>query len=366
MYICLRREPQLRFKEFNDKWEEKKLGDIVSSSSSNLSINTLEDNSGDYPLYGATGFIKNVDFYQKKEKYISIVKDGAGVGRTILCPPFSSILGTLQYLNIKNNNNIDFIYFFLKKLNFNKYIVGSTIPHIYFKDYSKEKLNIPSLGEQEKIANFLCLVDKKIELLEKTLKLLKTYKKGIMQQIFNQKLRFKNENGAGYPEWGEKKLRDIVSSSSSNLSINTLEDNSGDYPLYGATGFIKNVDFYQKKEKYISIVKDGAGVGRTILCPPFSSILGTLQYLNIKNNNNIDFIYFFLKKLNFNKYIVGSTIPHIYFKDYSKEKLNTPSLEEQEKIANFLSKIDEKIEKTAKVLEENKEFKKGLLQKILY
>jgi type I restriction enzyme, S subunit len=101
-----------------------------------------------------------------------------------------------------------------------------------------------------------------------------------------------------------------------------------------------------------------------LLCKPFSSVLGTLDIIKTKTNNNLYFLFLTLKRINFNKYITGSTIPHIYFKDYSKEKINIPSIKEQLKIANILSAIDTKIEQVNTQLEKTKAFKKGLLQQM--
>ena len=111
-------------------------------------------------------------------------------------------------------------------------------------------------------------------------------------------------------------------------------------------------------------MKDGAGVGRSFFCEKKTSVLSTLNYLDVINKNNLKFCYYILNRINFTKYIVGSSIPHIYFKDYKNEKINLPCLEEQQKIADFLSSIDDKIEKLSSKLEELKEFKKGLLQQM--
>ena len=159
-------------------------------------------------------------------------------------------------------------------------------------------------------------------------------------------------------------MKDILLSSSSNLSMADLEDNFGDYKLYGATGFIKCIDFFDQKEGYMAIVKDGAGVGKTFLCDPKSSVLSTLLYLTPKKDYNLKFCYYLLKTLHFGKYKVGSTIPHIYYKDFSKEKVFIPSVEEQEKIARFLTAIDKKIDFTQNQITEMEKFKKGLLQQM--
>ena len=156
----------------------------MKSYSSNLSINKLEENIGEYPLYGAEGIIKYVDFYEMKSPYISIIKDGAGVGRLNLCNEFSSALGTLQCLIPKQDININFLYFYLKTLNFYKYIVGSTIPHIYFKDYSKERIKVTSLRRQQDIGNYFSLCEKKNNMIKEEIEILNKFKQGLLQKMF--------------------------------------------------------------------------------------------------------------------------------------------------------------------------------------
>ena len=113
-------------------WKVKTLGDICEKGSSNISINKIKDDDGEYPIYGAKGFIKNVSFYHQDKKYISIIKDGAGIGRIEFREPFSSVIGTLQYLIPKSEINIKYLYYFLLGVDFLKYSLGAAIPHIYF------------------------------------------------------------------------------------------------------------------------------------------------------------------------------------------------------------------------------------------
>src|SRR5690606_38746766 len=103
----------------------------------------------------------------------------------------------------------------------------------------------------------------------------------------------------------------------------------------------KKVDFYQEEKDYISIVKDGAGVGRLFYCKGFSSVLGTMDIIKPNGGVNTYFLYCLLSNIDFVQYISGSTIPHIYFKNYSGEVVGIPSLKEQTKIATFLSAIDD-------------------------
>lgn len=165
-------------------YEEIKLKDIVKHYASNLSINKLDENQGNYPLYGADGIIKYVDFYEMETPYISIIKDGAGVGRLDLCEEFSSALGTLQCIVPKENIDINFLFFFLKTINFRKYVVGSTIPHIYFKDYSNEKIKLPSLKNQKIIGDYFSLLEKRNDMIKDEINYFNSFKQGLLQKMF--------------------------------------------------------------------------------------------------------------------------------------------------------------------------------------
>src|SRR3989344_2278772 len=124
-------------------WEVKKLSEVCEKGSSNISINKIDNDNGKYPIYGAKGLIKKVSFFHQDKEYISIIKDGAGIGRIEFREPFSSVIGTLQYINPKPTINIKYLYYFLLGIDFSKYSQGAAIPHIYFKDYSKEELVLP-------------------------------------------------------------------------------------------------------------------------------------------------------------------------------------------------------------------------------
>ena len=220
-------------------------------------------------------------------------------------------------------------------------------------------IKIPSFNEQKKISDFIELIDKKRNMLEKKYEFYQDFKKYLMQQIFAQKLRFDFDE-----KWRQYKLKDLLTVKSSSISINQLENNEGKYPLYGASGFLKNIDFCEMETDYISIVKDGSGVGNLSYHEKNSSIVNTSQYLLPKKNFNIDFLYYLLQTLNLMKYVNGSSIPHIYFKDYCVEKVNIPTVEEQEKIGNLFVDVDKTIDTLNKNINLMQEFKKGLLQQM--
>jgi type I restriction enzyme S subunit len=393
--------PKFRFKGFEGNWINISYGDIYSFYTTNsFSRDNLNYESGEIKNihYGdihtkfATLFdiskenvpyinsdinvskLKDENFCQEKDLVIADAsEDYADIGKTIELVNLNNekIVAGLHTLLARPNKKEmakGFAGYLVQTWNFRKQVMtiaqGTKVLSLSTSRLAALKLNIPSLPEQQKIASFLSAVDEKIQLLNKKKQLLEQYKKGVMQQLFSGKLRFKDENGKVYPKWEEKKFGDVAEKKSSNIAANAIAENTGEYKIYGATGFLKTVDFYKEEEPYISIVKDGAGVGRTLLCDAKTSVLGTLDIIKPIPNVDLYFLYSVLNNIDFVKYTKGSTIPHIYFKDYSTENINIPCLEEQKKIADFLSAIDVKIESLSNQINQTQNFKKGLLQQM--
>lgn len=135
------------------------------------------------------------------------------------------------------------------------------------------------------------------------------------------------------------KLKDVCKKESSNIALKDLEKMDGIYPIYGASGFIKNVDFYQQEKEYIAVVKDGAGIGRVMHLPAKSSVIGTMQYIVPDDGVNVSYLAYALEHMNLAKYYTGATIPHIYFKDYGNEPLPEYTYEVQCSIADVLDGV---------------------------
>jgi len=137
------------------KWEMVRLGDVTIGKVTNIAQKDLLDNDGAYPIYGASGLIKRVDFYNHDKPYIGVVKDGAGIGRTSLMPAKSSLIGTMQYIIPSDDINVNYLYYAVARLNLSRFFTGATIPHIYYKDYKNEQIPLPPLEVQKKIADIL-------------------------------------------------------------------------------------------------------------------------------------------------------------------------------------------------------------------
>lgn len=140
------------------------------------------------------------------------------------------------------------------------------------------------------------------------------------------------------------KLEDVCERGSSNLKQSDIIDKTGEYPIYGAAGYIGNVDFYHQEKSYVAVVKDGAGIGRTTLHPAKSSTIGTMQYLLPKENVLPEYLCYVVRYMHLEKYFTGATIPHIYFKDYKNEEFNLDPLDQQGEIVEILGKVESIIE----------------------
>ncbi|WP_336667445.1 restriction endonuclease subunit S [Elizabethkingia meningoseptica] len=376
--------PNLRFPGFDEEWENKKLGEIATfSKGKGISKNEIVDN-------GETECIRYGELYTFYEEVISQIqsKTNTDISSLVLSEANDVIIpasGETQIdiatascvlksgvalggdLNIiKTKNNGVFLSYYLnskKKLEIAKLSQGISVVHLYSSQLALLNLKLPQFEEQKKLANFLSLLNSRIQTQKKIISQLKSQMSNLKDLIFEQQLRFKNDKENEFPDWKGSKLEDICEKKSSNISANKIEDNVGNYPIYGATGILKSIDFYEVENDYVSIIKDGAGVGRLIYCKGKSSVLGTLDIIQSKNVN-LYFIFLLLSRIDFKKYITGSTIPHIYFKDYKKENFQIPSIKEQEKIANFFKLLDDKINTESSLLIQYENQKKYLLQNL--
>ena len=185
-------------------WGIKKIKDICDKASSNIVQNKIAELNGDYPVFGASGFVQNVDFYHRDTDYIGVVKDGSGVGRVNVYPAYSSLLGTLQYILPKEGYAINYVAYALKSLNLAEYASGAAIPHIYFKDYGEKTIAVPPREEQERIVEELVCLGGVIEKKREQLRELDALAQSIFYQMFGDPIT--NEK-----RWEVKKLKNITS-----------------------------------------------------------------------------------------------------------------------------------------------------------
>lgn len=399
--------PKLRFKEFTEEWEEDKLSNL-SELIKDGTHGTHENVENGVVLLSAKD-IKNgkiqiqkdcrkisLDDFQKIHKNYTLQNDDL----------LLSIVGTIGEVGIIENYNNNYTFqrsvgiVRLKKQKLNpsycfQYFKTEIFQNIlknkanssaqagvYLGELSKININFSSFQEQQKIADFLSCVDTKISLTEEKLENLKIYKKGIMQKIFSQEIRFKDKNGNDYPEWEEKRLGDLVEEYIEKTTVN----NQYQVLSSTATGIYLQEEYFKKQTAsennigyriipknyftYRSMSDTGNFtfniqkiIEKGIVSPAYpvfknkqEVILKEYLYFTLNNSKKIIEQILVLKE--------GGTRYALSFSKFLKLKLDVPILEEQQKIADFLSSIDDKIEKTENKLNELKKFKKGLLQKM--
>ncbi len=224
-------------------WEYCQLEDAVKKGSSNISLNKIKGEDGEYPVFAAKGFVQNVSFYHQEEDYLAIIKDGAGIGRVSKHPAKSSVVGTMQYLIPKEGFDIDFIKYFLEGIDFEKHRNGSTIPHIYFKDYKSEKFpNIP-LPEQQCIVSILdqafAAIDKAKANAEENLQNAKELFESYLQGVFEKK-------GDG---WIQTTLSDLFNVKHGFAFQGKYFSNNGEYVLLTPGNFYEEGGYRDRGEK---------------------------------------------------------------------------------------------------------------------
>lgn len=166
-----------------------KLSEVSSGYTKNIAQKDLVNNNGSYPIYGASGYIKDVDFYVSDKPYIGIVKDGSGVGRVGLYPAYSSLLGTMQYILPKENIDIAYLMYALRKMKLGETFSGAAIPHIYYKDYRKNELNYREVSEQKAISEELSCIENTIVICENKILTLDELVKSRFIEMFGEPLQ---------------------------------------------------------------------------------------------------------------------------------------------------------------------------------
>lgn len=370
----------MRFSGFDDEWNEVKLGDI-STFLDNKRIPLKEDDrkqiKGEYPYYGASGIIDYVNDYIFDEELILMGEDGANIvtrsSKLIFLAKGKYWVNNHAYV-IKADNNINqyFLSESLERINYEKYNTGTAQPKLNREVCQKIKVKIPQFNEQNKIANFLLVIDEKLRLLEQKYQYYQNFKKYLMQQIFTQKLRF-NFNDT----WKTVKIKDIFDERSEKgfLDLELLSVTLND-------GVIKRSEIESKdnsnenKSNYKHVLpgdivynsmrmwQGASGVS------PYEGIVSPAYTILIPKNVYSKYFGYYFKTnemvYQFKKYSQGLTSDtwNLKYPLISEIKIKIPSIEEQKEITNVFEIMDEKIKILQNNIDELTTFKKGLLQQM--
>ena len=409
--------PKLRFRDEQGQnypdWQNIFLGDIF------IPINhftSLDDRNKLYSLTVENGITPKTERYdrsflvKKNDKFKIVHKN------EFVYNPMNMTIGAVGYNNLdkdivvsgyyvvmrSNSINTDqFWYNWLKSYNairlFKRKATGSLTEkqRIQFSTFEKIKADIPSFPEQEKIADFLTSYDRMIDVQSQRVEAMKNRKKGLLQKIFSQEIRFKDEQGQDYPEWKKAQFCDLFSSlrknSLSRDALNyecgtlrnihygdilvkfhaTIKSMDSNIPYVNSNKIPKTYDVLKAGDIIIADTAEDetAGKGVELIEDSIPTISGlhTLPY-RPKINFACGYLGYFLNSTIYHKQLLpllhGIKVLSLTKSELEKTMITYPSLPEQQKIADFLTVVDTQIEVEEKRLETMKTIKKGLLQQM--
>lgn len=411
----VKKVPELRFPEFSGEWEEKMLGDVLTILDGDRGKNY--PSGSDFLEYGHTlflnasnvtknGFSFTLKQYITEKKSISmgngkLVKDDVvlttrgsigNIGwydeeiyREI---PYARINSGMLILRSNNKDMASFVSQFLMstkgKRQIDRISFGSAQPQLTKKDIKLYRIDFPQIKEQQKIGEFFSKLDRQIELEEQKLEKLEEQKKGYMQKIFSQELRFKDGNGNNYSEWIKTNLKFLVSYKNGKGYEKEVVQN-GKYNIINLNsistkGMLKDSGKYSdfeditlKKNDLIMILSDvakGNLIGKTAIIDQDDKYLLNQRVASLRikdeSTSNVLFIYYFINY--FRQYFInmstGMSQLNINKSTVEDFLIYLPYIEEQDKIGNFFSNLDKSIIKQLDKIELLKERKKGFLQKM--
>ena len=272
---------------------------------------------------------------------------------------------TLFYTHSFVNSSPRFVLYLFSNINWLEYNEASGVPSLSKTTISKIQIFSPQIAEQEKIASFLSLIDERIQSCSETIKERKREKAALLNQLFSQKLRLPQFSD----EWQQTMLGEIAEILNSRRKPITSSDRvRGDYPYYGASGIIDYVNEYIFDEQLLLIGEDGAKWGKdektAFIVNGRCWVNNHAHVLRFQNYPTYKLIEAFFFSLNLKPFVTGDAPPKLTLENLKSILIHFPSLAEQEKIADFLSLIDERIEVEEELLEQYERQKRYLLKQM--
>ncbi len=401
--------PELRFTGFEDKWEETNLGNIANIVGGGTPKTEIPEYwNGEINWYSPVEIGDRNYVYESKNKItqLGLKKSSAkilpigtvlftaraGIGNTAILKKEGATNQGFQSI-IPKEGVLDTYFIFSRTNELKRYGeihgAGSTFVEISGKEMAKMPISIPVIKEQQKIGDFFSKLDRQIELEEQKLSLLEEQKKGYMQKLFSQELRFKDENGDDYPEWMETNIRNTFDNKG-GTALEKEFDNNGTHKVISIGSYSMNSTYNEQNlrinkneftEKYLlnegdlamvlnDKTKEGNIIGKSIYIDEDDKYIynqRTERLIPVTGNNH-KFLWYLMNSEQFRKKIKqmmqGATQVYINYNSIKDLSIYLPILEEQNKIENFLGDIFNIIKNQSDKVELLKRRKKGFLQKM--
>ena len=377
--------PEIRVRGFSDEWKQRKLNELIMYQSSNLTASDASD-IGKYDLYDANTIIGKTNIEPIRSEYITVIKDGAGVGRIRVLPPNTMFIGTMGGLQA-TKSDLSYIYTLLSRFELGKECSGSTIPHIYFKDYGNNEYFVPTIEEQQTIGSYFAKIDNLIPLHQHKYESLVAVKKAMLEKMFPKEgetvpeIRF-----AGFTDpWEQRKLEDVARilggnawkasdySDDGEYLVVTIANVSGEVIINDSVGnriSCDNPDVYLLNKDDILVSLTG-NVGRVSKMSNIKGLLNQRVGKILPNNSDInaDFLFHVLRNPHFERAMIdagqGAAQKNIRNDDVLNYAFFLPvEKDEQNIIAHYFNRLDNLItlhQRRCKVL---KNLKSALLNKM--
>ena len=333
-----------------------KLEDVCERGSSNLKQSDIVNKTGEYPIYGAAGYIGNVDFYHQEKSYVAVVKDGAGIGRTTLHPAKSSVIGTMQYLLPKENVLSEYLCYVVRYMHLEKYFTGATIPHIYFKDYKNEQFNLDLLDRQGEIVEILGKVESIIETHRNELQKLDELIKARFVELF------------GDPVLNDKKLPTVSGDSFFKLSNGKAVSEEKRYkvgiPAYGGNGISWFTDKPLIADDTLVVGRVGFQSGNIHYAKGPLWVTDNAMYISKYDKDKFDLMFLcdLMQHVDFSRFQDAGDLKKITQKPFMKFQYILPSIALQQQFVDFKRQVDKSKAAVQKALDETQLLFDSLMQ----
>jgi len=382
--------PAIRFKGFSGEWVSSELGKLLDITSA-ARVHKNEWTDTGVPFFRTSDVVSIYKGQENKKAYISfelykelsarsgtvkkddlLITGGGSIGIPYLITTIDPMYfkdADLLWLKNTTDTNGYLLFTFFSSPPFRKYINSithiGTISHYTIEQAKTTPIYVSEESEEQtKIGNYFQQLDTLIAQHQQKHNKLLNLKKALLEKMFPKQgatepeIRFKGFCG----EWEDKALKEICTYHTSSLTVSdaTIE---GKYKLHDANKAIGYTDKNVQNFDYITIIKDGSGVGRVRLLPKKTSFIGTMGAIQAEKSD-IHFLYCCLIKIDFSKHISGATIPHVYFSAYGNDNCITPIFEEQTKIGNLFKQLDTLITQHQAQLKKLNNIKQACLEKM--
>lgn len=397
-----KRIPNIRFPEFTSEWNETVLNELGEFLGGGTPSSSNEDFwSGNIPWISSSDLFENDIYHVNISRFITedairnsatklciapvvLIVSRVGVGKVAYST--KSLCTSQDFINIVNFKCNGLYLAYLLSIVMRKAAAstqGTSIKGVSSGEIKSKKLFIPNDGEQQKIASFLSSIDERIQTQNKIIEELKLLKRTLIKRIFSQQLKFKDKGENSYTDWQIKKFGDVT------VLVNKRNKNDEKLPVYSINN---KIGFAPQSEQFEGIDSDDRGYDiklykviekNTFAYNPARINVGSIGYsrdleniiisslyvcFKTKDSLNDDFLFQYLKTNLFNKEVLrnveGGVRDYLFYENFAKIKFNFPCIEEQTKIADFLSNLDNKIGIESNLLKQLSNQKTHLLQNL--